>query len=580
MRGFSYLNTEHFWAVLTIAIILWGLFLWKEWQQRWSVRFFTKALISLIAIASLAVIVFKPMVYSVVDKTGIILTEGATKKILKNVYDSVKKQDQRPVVIDYKNKKELHTKLKGISKVLVLGNGIPTYDLYQLDSLPMEFRRGEVPSGIVEMNFKEEVQIGDSLEIKGKYMSPVKGHKLLLVGPAGDKLDSVSFQEAEKEVFNLKAMTKTAGNFAYRLEEMDTLGKIIKSNTLPIKIEKQRGLKILIWNAYPSFETKYLKNYLAEMENELVVRTQVTRGEYKTEILNTENLSFNGISEEGLKPFDLLMMDATTFSALSNSQRAILKKMIAEEGLGLLLQSSAQTPETFKDFSGLTFLPTNDRSVTMDKLELEIQSNYIVPNENIIEIDRIKDRVISGYIRVGKGRIGTTVIKNTFELQLEGKLEYYKKLWSDIVESIAKRESRHVNWETDNSFPLIDEPYYFSVQTSEELPSINHNGDRVPMQRDVFVQNRWRGKTFPRKLGWNTMIMEGDSSTAFNFFVFDTAHWKSLKAPQTIQQNKLRASKNIEVRKKDKIQKPVNIIWFYLLFLGCMAYLWLEPKMK
>ena len=65
-----------------------------------------------------------------------------------------------------------------------------------------------------------------------------------------------------------------------------------------------------------------------------------------------------------------------------------------------------------------------------------------------------------------------------------------------------------------------------------------------------------------------------------NYFVMDTLHWKSLLGANTIlENNRFFASADaMEVNKLEVIE--ASRWWFFLVFLCCMGYLWLVPKLK
>ena len=70
MSSKFFLNDTLFWPILIGVVLLWGLFVFKEWPARYSKRFWLKTFISILAIIALALIFLKP----------VILTEGTIAK--------------------------------------------------------------------------------------------------------------------------------------------------------------------------------------------------------------------------------------------------------------------------------------------------------------------------------------------------------------------------------------------------------------------------------------------------------------------------------------------------------------------
>ncbi|WP_431137742.1 hypothetical protein, partial [Psychroserpens mesophilus] len=81
-------------------------------------------------------------------------------------------------------------------------------------------------------------------------------------------------------------------------------------------------------------------NFLAENGHSVVVRSQLTKGRYKFEYFNTEAVPVYQLTENGLQPFDLVIIDADSYLELPTSSKAALDFNIQEEGLGLFVQPS------------------------------------------------------------------------------------------------------------------------------------------------------------------------------------------------------------------------------------------------
>ena len=75
--GVQLLNQNILWPVVLIALLLLMVFVWKEWEQRNEKRFRVKSVLSLMAVASLAMIILRPATFQEETKgKAIILTKG------------------------------------------------------------------------------------------------------------------------------------------------------------------------------------------------------------------------------------------------------------------------------------------------------------------------------------------------------------------------------------------------------------------------------------------------------------------------------------------------------------------------
>ena len=125
-----------------------------------------------------------------------------------------------------------------------------------------------------------------------------------------------------------------------------------------------------------------------------------------------------------------------------------------------------------------------------------------------------------------------------------------------------------------------DAPFHFEITTNEENPLVKSiEGFSIPLVRDIDLKEVWRGTTFPRKQGWNRLMLSQDSTEVFNFYVLDTSQWTSLQAVKNIRKNKRYFSQREKSIHKITTSKPIEPWWFFIVFLLAMSFLWLEPKL-
>ncbi len=308
------------------------LFIWKEWKGSFNRNFYINSVVALIGLTALLFMFLGPSWTKEVQGKAVLLTQGFSQVRL----DSLKKQDQFIKEINYVPGENLKERLASINELVVLGHGVAVFDYWQLEETTVNYLKGELPSGIVRINYPSESRVGTELTIQGVYNRPTAGTKLCLQGLGGKVLDSVILKSDNRQGFSLNTIVKTEGKFVYQLVEMDSVNKVISTNPLPLVVEDIAVLKVLIVNQFPSFETKYLKNYLSEEGHELVVRSKITSGKYKFEYFNTIPQPIYRFTEKSLAFFDVLILDTETFMGLSRNTLETLGKSVKEEGLGFL----------------------------------------------------------------------------------------------------------------------------------------------------------------------------------------------------------------------------------------------------
>ncbi len=567
--------------VLFTGIILLIIFIWKEWRVSGNRRFLIKSFLAFLAIASLALVTLKPFrLVEAEENKVIILTPGYNE----NQLDSLQKNTKNLKIIRYEPGEPIFKEKDKITSAFILGHGIPSFDLWQLDGISSKFLSGESPDGVLKLNYKQENLIGKTLSIQGKYKNSKNGTKLFLEGPAGRNLDSILLKNSGVQNFSLSTTLKAKGNFLYALVEKDNSGNVIRSNPVPVKVKDRKLLKILVLNAFPTFETKYLKNFLSELGNEVIVRSQLTRGRFKFEYFNTEPLPVNSLSEEILENFDLLIIDAIELKNMAGQTQNILKRAVKEQGLGIFIQPDLNFLNTPGKFTELNFTSNKNSKVNLAEFpEVSVETYpFILDDElSLLTIHESNAKIISGYKKLRNGQIGSSVFQNTYKLLLNGNSEAYQALWSQLMERLAKAENPVSQWNSDSFMAIKNEAFSFKVRTSLQDPEIKEEKqNEIPIKADIDIPTLWEGNVYPREEGWQYLATNQDSTSGFYYYTGNIKDWSLLKAQETIQENMRYFNSELKENQLQKVQQPLNLIWFYIIALLSLGFLWLEPKIS
>ncbi len=574
----QFLNYDLIVPIAIGAVLLFVVFVWKEWTLPLRLRFYLHSIVTLVSIFSLSMLVLKPAYWSSAATTaGVLLTEGYKKEQL----DSLKKEHKGLRVVQYQNNVPMGEVLDSINPLFMLGEGVRSFDFWQFEKRNVNYLGGELLQGTTRLNYERKLSVGDSLVVRGQYLKSIKGHKLILADDGGNEIDSVLLEGDAKSDFELSTELKVSGSYLYEIREKDSLGETVSNNPLPLQVLPREKLKILLANSFPTFESKYLKNFLADAGNELIVRTQLTRGKYKFEYLNTERRPIYSLDGKLMKSFDLTIIDANSYRNLSQKSVRVIMEAISSGGQGLLILPDTGFFRLPSKASNFEFSKAKSAKTSWDKwpkLTLEKYPYQFEENLRLEEIHRSKDEVLTAYQRKGRGRIGTTLVQNSYQLLLNGNSQVYKQFWSEIITTLGKRKSDSVAWHFDVNFPVKDEPIFFELRTSEENPQVIGENGKIPLMQNPDMRELWYGTTYPRTKGWHEMRLEKDSTAVMNFFVMDSTKWKSVKSFKTMVENSRQFNSLSDLPVSKKILKAIEPLWFFLLFLLGMGYLWLAPK--
>ncbi|SEL48070.1 hypothetical protein SAMN04487910_2583 [Aquimarina amphilecti] len=583
IENITFLHSNWMWQIGCGALVLWLVFVWKELSLWGKPKFWIRITVALLAVISITIIALKPARSILPKNTKVaLLTSGYERSQL----DSLKNIYKRLQTVDYIENQPIFGKATTSDTVFVLGSGVAPFDFWQLANNQVQYVSGDIPTGIIRYTYDQEKVVGAEFGLEGIYNNPIEGNRLLLEGPGGNGLDSINLVADAEQSFSLRTKLKASGTYIFWVTEKDATGKIVAKDPIPMKVQDRKKLQVLIVNDFPTFETKYLKNYLSEMGHEVLVKSKITKGKYKFEYFNRDRTPMGAFTEKNLSPFDLVILDANTIKNLGRNATTALENAVRQQGLGVFIQPDETSFRSRKGFAGFDYI-----SVKRIETKLPIAPKtkittypFVFNNQTeILAVHRNTDKkIISGYKYIGKGKVGTTVIGGTYELILDGNTQEYQQLWAGILTAIAKKETAEVDWDTNQLLAIKDQPYITTLRTKVATPEvIIADGYRIAMQQDIHIPNRWQGTTYPKKLGWHQISIAQDSSAVLEYYVTDTIAWRSQLVYDKMQQNSRFFDRSIPTATATRAPvAPINPIGLYIFFLCCMGYLWLVPKIE
>ncbi|RRQ50496.1 hypothetical protein DZC72_08115 [Maribacter algicola] len=572
----SFENIEWFTVVVLTAILLWGIFVWKSWNGRADKRFYLNSFMGFVAVLCLSLLVLRPTYLQKVKGEAVLLTDGYQKETL----DSIKRTNRKISVLDYTPGMNLSSSLDSIDRLLITGYGVRDYDLWQFKQSSVSFLPEDVSDGILQLKYDQEVMVGDELTVEGLFKNPIPQSKLILHGPGGNPLDSIVFLNKEEQGFTLKTNLKASGKFLFFLQEKDSSDTVYNTEPLPVVVKTKAPLKILMVNEFPSFETKYLKNFLSEEGHRVIAKTKLTKQKYKFEYFNTESQPIYSLNSDNLASFDLVIFDDLSLNMLSNSERTVLTEAIQQNGLGVFVQQTENRFQSKNNLGAFEIQPDTENTLKVGVVAEPLLEKYPVsfPATGLMEM------AIGNYgnsKRLGLGQIGTTSLKNTYELLLDGKQAEYKEIWTSLINGLRKQTQNMGAFRSEYNWAFVNEPYDFSFFTSEENPAVvldNHY--RVPLLKNTIVADEWQGTVYPKEKGWHELVSDLDTTVSKNFYVMEEGNWSSLTSQNTLKRNKRFFDTSFTDYKEKYLPYRIPPIWFFLIFLSAMAYLWLVPKLR
>lgn len=558
-------------VVLGLAILL--VLSWLEWRRKF--RFPMLRLVAVfVMVTSLTAYLLRPAFLTEGTSQEIILL---TPRYLKTVVDSLHRahpqykifamQDAEP----YANAE----RLKSDNEVLdlqgnirfVVGEGVPEHILPDAAT----FIKGELPAGITQLTLPQRVVANRPYALTGLWNG--KAATLVLYGPGGAE-DSV--RVADSQSFKLKFKSRHAGSYVYaigiRTEERSW------KEELPIEVQEPNPIRVLVWQQYPAAETRFLKNFLIEQGHHVVVRTQISKTNFRVEYGNHAQIPIGRITSDLLNEFDLLIL---ANEANPSTAEGLIIDRALQEGLGVLwLPTESEFTKPPFDFV-FTRIESDTAHVTMEEVLSVFPAWPFQMQENVIPVVANARRVLMGYKIQGTGKIGAMLLAETYPLLATGQKEVYGALWTRMLESVARSAINSTVIRLKEDFPVYrNEPITLNVISMLDAPTLWLDSTHVPLREHLVIDQYWNGTVWATETGWRQFLSPADS-VVLNFFAFDVGAWQALRVANLHRLNEARLTSDTTQTMEvvNASYKPIDPIWFFLLFVLASGFLWLAPKL-
>jgi hypothetical protein len=476
--------------------------------------------------------------------------------------------------------------------VHVFGHGLGADQLKALGARNILFHAASLPQHFRSISWQRQVNTGEELILQGSYYNnSSKPVKLLLQG-FSTNLDSANVMPGETSAFRLRTVPKQLGRAVYSLIVLDG-ADTLHHEKVPFEVTDVKPLNILALAASPDFENKFLKNWLFSRRYGITIRTLISANKYIRESLNMPVLKSDRITPALLNNFDLVVGDASALKKLSTGELDHLRLAVEQRGLGMIVRADSITSSTLFFNRGFKIiqsavsnkqqvhLQTADSSRLFPALILE-RPNHIEPTP--LNRPLVHDPTAHAYAAshlAGAGKIVYTTLANTYSWVLAGDTAAYRHYWSELVSEAAKTVTAANSFTIRPQVPITDFPVELRVETTDSIPfTMQVNDGTVAMQQDYRLPFYWTGIYWPRKTGWQRSAKDGD---VYYWYVFDKNDWKDIRAFERTSLNQTynsRVHSTIDRHESATsiIKKEIPKVYFFIMFLICCVYLWIEEK--
>lgn len=593
---------ENIYFILISLALLLGFMIWKEFRRKNRSNLILRLCVSALAVIALyfiaAPLSYQKQIDPGNEHTVVLLTEGYEKDSLAGIKMFPRFSTDREIA-----KKDKTVKLipdldfflssnPGYTKFHILGYGLEERELKSLSKEDLDFHPSVLPDGIISVSWQAKIRSGDQLLVQGSYHNRSGKDLMLILNGLGTNLDSVTVKKGTTSVFQLSCIPKHLDKAVYTLTgiaENDT----ITQEKIPVLVEEQEPLRILLLASSPDFENKFLKNWLYTKKHTVSSRTAISKDKFSMEFLNSGKNDLGRIKTALLEKFDILIGDMAELSRLSPAENQAIRNQI-NAGMGLIIKSDG--PDPASGFYRRAFILRENKQADQKIISLNWDGykakKTVLPGSVAAEIlpqpgTQALVRNERGIILVnsklyGKGRIILSTLSDSYTWMLGNNTGDYTSFWSLLLEKAARRKELTHSWSV-NTFPLVNKGVRMEVENlSDSIPQALANESRITLKQDPVLDFRWSGTFWPLREGWQTFgLLNSDKGW---LYVSGEKSWKGIlaaeKSTNTRKVTQQARADNINEKGSFKtIKATVPAIWFYLLFILCCTYLWLEAKM-
>jgi hypothetical protein len=554
------------YIVICLSLALLVLLLMKELRRDNRARLPWRIIANILLVTSLAAMAL-PIGYARPaaggGEEGILLTEGDNT-------DSVRSKGTVWVAPE-------DVRGQGLSRLHVYGYGLTKEECGRLPDVPVIFHPSSLQAGIVSIDWKRSLWPGEACRIQGRFFNPQGAPVKLLLTGLGAMLDSAVVKPGAGGDFELRTVPVHAGRAVYRLIALsgaDTL----EQESISLEVSPGKGLSILLLAAAPDFENRFLAHWLSEKGHGVTIRTAISKGKYDHASLNMAVEQTDHLTPTLLDKFDVVIADAAELKAIGRMEYSSLRRQVAGKGLGLIIKADSTLLG-----HGVRALGGSDpvlRMVVTDK-----------PGDRPVIKDSQSRTLVSANM-YGAGKIILTTLNGTYVRLLSGDKKAYAALWTSILQQATGDAPVTERWQIMPGLPAADQPVKVLLQSAvSSLPQALIAGEdeeagtrpvAVYLAQHPLLPFAWEGVYWPRKAGWQT-VRTSQGALSW-WYVWGKDDWHTLRRMERMRATTGWISQN---GRKDggQAERGVEIErvliskgWFYLLFVLCCLFLWVERK--
>ncbi len=538
-------------AVIILLLLLFGLLIFFEWKKGGK-RLILRSIAIFLSLISLYFLLFPPGLIVNKKKQTFLFVNGTNVEIP----DSLN-TNNLTIIENLDELNAINESIKPV-KLIVVGNGLKSKQLQKV-RIPIEFIPLNPSQHIQAINAynlytENEINISGSLNLKDTLQLFLESEEIKQKKDIVGELDFSFFltlDDPGQYLFNL-----------HGIKDQDTIFK----EKLAFYVKDSKALSCMVLTQNPSFELRYLLDFLSEKGSQIAMRQQLSADIFHTEFINLPEMNLSVINEELLEQIDLLVTDQKSFDSWSNNTRKLIFSYIENGKIGLFFTDISKE----LIYNGLKV--ANPGKVTENLLK-GANDSYLIPFQDI-QIEKasevyFNDLKLGSHFSLGLGKIGVSNIVKTYPLILNGESKLYSTVWKKLLQPLTLKNiedkyyySDFINWR----FNEMDQ-----YESAEALFESGYDSLWIKYEQ-TLLPDFVTLKSWPQSTGWQ-------GKREHSPFIYDKEDWTGIQNKiDSIQTIYHFIPSNNYAASTYKKQLPEWI--FFISFLVLIGFIWLHEKLS
>lgn len=492
------------------------------------------------------------------------------------------------------NPTALRQQLPGLRRLHVLGRGLSAADVPVMSGLRLQLHADAPATGFQQATWNAQPELGQPWTVAGELARTDDGPVWVRLRAAGAVRDSVRLP-AGGGAFRLRFTPRATGRAVYGLEAQQE-SRPRAQEPVPVEVQAPEPLRVLVLAAAPSFELRFLKDYLAAHQHAVAVRTGLSRGLTQTEFLNLPNPPALGrLTPALLARFPVVVTDAASLTSLDRAEAATLQRAVQEGTSGILLV--ADSPTLPRQLPGASAFRVQVRSAAAASVAQPLRwptapaAAALVP-ATLRPAEGLRVLMTTGADRqpvaaarpLGLGTVVVSTITETFPWSLQNQTSTYAAYWSRLLTAARPVQRVAGTIQILSPWPHPDAPLTLRTvgigNGSLQLAAPATDTLRLPQRPDERVPE-WATATYwPAAAGWHQAQIGRVSQW---FYVYGPAQWAGPRRQEWQRAAALVPAENLSDAGPAVVPPTRRTAWprwwGYALFLLSAGLLWLEEKL-